>query len=108
PGTALRSGLWLCAGGEFGFVLLAQVGDTHLLAPHQLQIVLAGLVLSLRLAPIIVHFSDRLVMRFVAAEWFARSMQLTTLAAQTLDTAKHVIVCGYGRTGQHLVRFMET
>ncbi|HTH93682.1 MAG TPA: cation:proton antiporter [Rhodocyclaceae bacterium] len=107
PGTALRSGLWLCAGGEFGFVLLAQVGDTHLLAPHQLQIVLAGLVLSLLLAPIIVHFSDRLVMRFVAAEWFARSMQLTTLAAQTLDTTKHVIVCGYGRTGRHIAHFME-
>ncbi|HTJ97076.1 MAG TPA: cation:proton antiporter [Rhodocyclaceae bacterium] len=108
PGTALRTGLWLCAGGEFGFVLMAQISESQLLAPSQLQIVLAGLVLSLLLAPIIVHFSDRLVMRFVAAEWFARSMQLTSLAAHTIDTAKHVIVCGYGRTGQHLVRFMET
>jgi CPA2 family monovalent cation:H+ antiporter-2 len=103
----LRTGLWLCAGGEFGFVLMAQVSESELLAPHQLQIVLAGLVLSLLLAPIIVHFSDRLVMRFVASEWLARSMQLTTLAAQTLDASKHVLVCGYGRTGQHLVRFME-
>lgn len=107
PGTALRTGLWLCAGGEFGFVLLAQITQSQLLPPHQLQIVLAGLVLSLLLAPIIVHFSDRWVMRFVASEWLARSMQLTTLAAQTLDATKHVIVCGYGRTGQHLVRFME-
>jgi CPA2 family monovalent cation:H+ antiporter-2 len=106
-GTALRTGLWLCAGGEFGFVLLAQIRESQLLAPHQLQIVLAGLVLSLLLAPIIVHFSDRLVMRFVASEWLMRSMHLTSLAAQTLDAAKHVIVCGYGRTGQHLVRFME-
>ena len=107
PGTALRTGLWLCAGGEFGFVLMAQVSESQLLEPHQLQIVLAGLVLSLLLAPIIVHFSDRLVMRFVASEWLARSMQLTSLAAQTLEVNKHVIVCGYGRTGQHLVRFME-
>jgi monovalent cation:H+ antiporter-2, CPA2 family len=108
PGTALRTGLWLCAGGEFGFVLMAQLSESQLLAPHELQIVLAGLVLSLLLAPIIVHFSDRLVMRFVASEWLARSMQLTSLAAQTLEAAKHVIVCGYGRTGQHLVRFMES
>ncbi|HWT53806.1 MAG TPA: cation:proton antiporter [Rhodocyclaceae bacterium] len=106
-GTALRTGLWLCAGGEFGFVLMAQLSESELLAPNQLQIVLAGLVLSLLLAPIIVHFSDRIVMRFVAAEWLARSMQLTSLAAQTLEATKHVIVCGYGRTGQHLVRFME-
>lgn len=108
PGTALRTGLWLCAGGEFGFVLLAQIKQSELLAPHQLQIVLAGVVLSLLLAPILVHFSDRIVMRFVASEWLARSMQLTNIAAQTLDAAKHVIVCGYGRTGQHLVRFMES
>ncbi|HEY1181099.1 MAG TPA: monovalent cation:proton antiporter-2 (CPA2) family protein, partial [Rhodocyclaceae bacterium] len=65
-GTALRTGLWLCAGGEFGFVLMAQLSESELLAPNQLQIVLAGLVLSLLLAPIIVHFSDRIVMRFVA------------------------------------------
>ena len=108
PGTALRTGLWLCAGGEFGFVLMAQISEAQLLPAHQLQIVLAGLVLSLLLAPIIVLFSDRLVMRFVAAEWLARSMQLTSLAAHTLDATKHVIVCGYGRTGQHLVRFMES
>lgn len=107
PGTALRSGLWLCAGGEFGFVLMAQISESQLLEAHQLQIVLAGLVLSLLLAPIIVQFSDRLVMRFVASEWLTRSMQLTSLAAQTLEASKHVIVCGYGRTGQHLVRFME-
>ena len=84
-----------------------KLSESELLAPNQLQIVLAGLVLSLLLAPIIVHFSDRIVMRFVAAEWLARSMQLTSLAAQTLEATKHVIVCGYGRTGQHLVRFME-
>lgn len=107
PGTALRTGLWLCAGGEFGFVLLAQIGQSELLPPQYHQIVLAGLVLSLLLAPIIVHFSDRIVMRFVASEWLARSMHLTNLAAQTLEASKHVLVCGYGRTGQHLVRFME-
>ena len=28
PGTALRTGLWLCAGGEFGFVLVAQMEHT--------------------------------------------------------------------------------
>src|ERR1019366_4563643 len=30
PGTALRTGLWLCAGGEFGFVLLAQIRPLNL------------------------------------------------------------------------------
>ncbi len=107
PGTALRSGLWLCAGGEFGFVILARGGDVGLLDAATLQPVLAALVLSLLLAPLIVHFSDRLVFRFVASEWLMRSMQLTQLAAQSLAADKHAILCGYGRTGQHLARFLE-
>ena len=45
--------------------------------------------------------------RFVASEWLLRSMQLTQLAAQSLSSDKHAIICGYGRTGQHLARFLE-
>jgi CPA2 family monovalent cation:H+ antiporter-2 len=64
-------------------------------------------VLSLLTTPLIVHFSDRLVMRFVASEWLLRSMQLTQIAAKSIAADKHAILCGYGRTGQHLARFLE-
>jgi len=107
PGSALRSGLWLCAGGEFGFVLLSEMGPLRLVPPLALQAVLAALVISMLLAPIIVQYSNRIVLRFAASEWLMRSMQLTQLAAQTLNTEKHVVICGYGRSGQHLARFME-
>ncbi|MDO9273584.1 MAG: monovalent cation:proton antiporter-2 (CPA2) family protein [Rugosibacter sp.] len=107
PGTALRSGLWLCAGGEFGFVVLARSDEVGLLMPHQSQPVLAALVLSLLLTPLVVQYADRLVFRFVASEWLMRSMQLTQIAAQSLTSEKHAILCGYGRTGQHLARFLE-
>ena len=108
PGTALRTGLWLCAGGEFGFVLLAQGVETRLLGGATVQIVLAAMVLSLLIAPLVVQFSDRIVMRFVASEWLMRSMQLTQIAARTVAAEKHAILCGYGRTGQHLARFLES
>lgn len=107
PGTALRTGLWLCAGGEFGFVLLAQIRQFNLVAPDILQIVLAAVALSLLLAPLIVHFSDRIVLRFVKSEWLMRSMELTQIATRSMSTEKHAILCGYGRTGQHLTRFLE-
>ncbi|HMX15203.1 MAG TPA: cation:proton antiporter [Rhodocyclaceae bacterium] len=107
PGTSLRAGLWLCAGGEFGFVLLDRAGELGLMKGHLMQVTLAALVLSLILAPLIVHFSDRIVMRFVSSEWLLRSMQLTQLAARSLTAERHAIVCGYGRTGQHLARFLE-
>jgi CPA2 family monovalent cation:H+ antiporter-2 len=50
-----------------------------------LQPVLAAMVLSLLLAPLIVHFSDRLVFRFVASEWLLRSMQLTQTRGAVAD-----------------------
>ena len=106
PGDALRAALWLCAGGEFGFVLLAESRAASLLDPATEQVVLAALVVSMLLAPLIVHFSDKLVMRIVASEWLLRSMELTRIAAQTIATEKHAIVCGFGRSGQHLVRFL--
>jgi CPA2 family monovalent cation:H+ antiporter-2 len=108
PGTALRSGLWLCAAGEFGFVLLARATDTGLIDPERIQPVLAAMVLSMMFAPLVVHYSDRFVLRFVASEWLMRSMQLTQIAARTVATEKHAILCGYGKTGQHLARFLET
>lgn len=103
-GTAIRSGLWLCAGGEFGFVLLGEVGhlpkDVH-------QVVLSALVLSMLTAPFIVHYSERIVLRFVASEWLLRSMQLTQIAAFSMGAEKHAIICGYGRSGQYLARFLS-
>jgi CPA2 family monovalent cation:H+ antiporter-2 len=103
----MRSGLWLCAGGEFGFVLLSDIAQFDLAPPHRwCRSVLAALVLSMLLAPIIVHYSDRLVLRFAASEWLMRSMQLTRLAAQSMSTEKHAVICGFGRSGQYLARFM--
>ncbi len=106
PGGAMRSGLWLCSGGEFGLVLLSLIQKTGVATPAVVQPVLAALVVSLLLAPIIVQYSDRIVLRLVASEWLLRSMQLTKVAAKAMRTEKHVVICGFGRNGQHLARFM--
>ncbi|MBL8502841.1 MAG: cation:proton antiporter [Rhodocyclaceae bacterium] len=107
PGTAMRSGLWLCAGGEFGFVLISHIKDLPLLPGAALQVVTAALVLSMLCAPLIVMHSEKLVMRFCASEWMLRAMELTQIAARSMATDKHAIICGYGRSGQYLARFME-
>ncbi|MCE1239234.1 MAG: monovalent cation:proton antiporter-2 (CPA2) family protein [Azonexaceae bacterium] len=101
-GNAIRSALWLCAGGEFGFVLL----DVINMPRSVTQVALTALVLSMLLAPFIVQYSERLVMRFVASEWLMRSMQLTQIAAQSMASEKHAILCGFGRNGQYLARFL--
>lgn len=107
PGTALRVGLWLCAGGEFGFVLLSQIDRAELAPATTLQIVLAALVLSLLLAPLLAQYADRIVLRLVPSEWLLRSMQLTSIAAQSMFIDRHAILCGYGRNGQYMGRFLD-
>jgi CPA2 family monovalent cation:H+ antiporter-2 len=103
PGNAIRAGLWLCAGGEFGFVLLGEI--VHL--PREIQqVALTVLVLSMLIAPFIAQYSERIVVRFVASEWMIRSMQLTRIAAQSMGSEKHAIICGFGRNGQYLARFL--
>ena len=105
-GDRLRAALWLCAGGEFGFVLITESRRVGALPDVPMQIVLAALVISLFLAPLIVQYSEKIVLRLVSSEWMMQSMQLTRIVSQTMGNASHAVICGFGRSGQHLSRFL--
>lgn len=104
---AIRTGMNLAQGGEFGFVLLAQAGSSGLIENAVLQPILAAVVLSMFLAPFIIEYSEPMTQRLYTAEWLQRSMQITSIAAQTIAEQNHVIICGYGRSGQNLSRILE-
>ena len=108
PGVALRTGLYLAQAGEFGFVLLTLGADSGLVAPRWMSPVLASMVLSMLATPFIVMYSDRIVMRLSASDWLLQSVQLTTIAKRSIRAEKHVIICGYGRSGQNLARMLDT
>jgi CPA2 family monovalent cation:H+ antiporter-2 len=105
--TALRSALALAPAGEFGFVLLSLAGREGALDPVTLQVVLSCALLSMALTPLLLAKSERIVLYFVESEWTQRAMALHQLAVKTMATQGHVIVCGYGRSGQSLARFLE-
>jgi CPA2 family monovalent cation:H+ antiporter-2 len=105
-GNAIRVGLGLAQAGEFGFVLLAQAGVLSFIDDGFMQAILAAMLMSMLAAPALIQASDRIVLRFTGSEWMLRSMELTKIAAQSLATEKHVIVCGYGHIGQHLARLL--
>ncbi|MBL0142715.1 MAG: cation:proton antiporter [Betaproteobacteria bacterium] len=105
--TALRCALALAPAGEFGFVLLSLAGREGAMAPATLQVVLAGALLSMLVTPVLLAHSERIVLYFVESEWTQRAMALHQLAVKTMATQGHVIVCGYGRSGQALARFLE-
>ncbi len=105
-GVALRTGLYLAQAGEFGFVLLTLSRREGLLAPELFNPILAAMVLSMLATPFIIMASDRIVMRLVASEWLQQSLQMTQIASQSIDAHGHVLICGYGRSGQAIARVL--
>jgi CPA2 family monovalent cation:H+ antiporter-2 len=107
PGVALRAGLYLAQAGEFGFVLLGLERERHLLPPDLEGPVLASMVLSMLATPLIFHYSNRIVMRLSANDWLLQSVAMTTIARRAINAEGHVIICGFGRSGQNLARLLE-
>ena len=106
-GVSLRTGLYLAQAGEFGFVLLTLAQANSLVPPALLNPILASMVLSMLATPFIIMFSNRIVMKLVSSEWLQQSLQMTNIARQSINSNKHVIICGYGRCGQNLARILE-
>ncbi len=101
-GTALRTGLYLAQAGEFGFVLLTLGAQSQLIEPQWISPVLASMVLSMLATPFLIAHSDRIVMRLSANDWLMQSVAMTTIAKRAINTEAHVIIAGYGRSGQNL------
>ncbi len=107
PGVALRTGLYLAQAGEFGFVLLTLGAQQNLIAAQWVSPVLASMVLSMLATPILVMYSNRIVMKLSSSDWLMQSVQLTSIAKKSIKTEAHVIICGYGRSGQNLARLLD-
>lgn len=108
PGVALRTGLYLAQAGEFGFVLLTLGAENGLVAPHWQSPILASMVLSMLATPFVVMASNHIVMKLSSSDWLLQSVQLTTIAKKAIRAERHVIICGYGRSGQNLARMLDT
>ncbi|MGE8374036.1 MAG: cation:proton antiporter, partial [Diaphorobacter nitroreducens] len=106
-GVSLRTALYVAQAGEFSFVLLSLMQVHGLLQPALMNPVLAAMVLSMLATPFLIQYSNRIVMKLVASDWLQQSLQVTTIARQAINTSGHVLICGYGRSGQNLARMLE-
>jgi CPA2 family monovalent cation:H+ antiporter-2 len=107
-GISLRTGLYLAQAGEFGFVLLTLGNQNNLIPPDWLNPVLASMVLSMMVTPFIIMRANQWVMKWSATDWLQQSLEMTQLAQKSINTEKHIIICGYGRCGQNLAKLLRT
>lgn len=105
-GVALRTGLTLAQAGEFSFVLLAMGAENGLLDAHHKQILLAAMLLTMMFAPLLILNNGRLARLMAPSYKRNRAQQAGEIASASRSLSGHAIICGYGRSGQNLARFL--
>jgi len=105
--TAVKTGIWLAQAGEFAFVLLVLAMQGKLLNEASMQPMLAAMLLSILASPFLIRQAANIALRVSGHEWMQRSLQLQLIATRSIAQEKHVILCGYGRSGQSLAHVLE-
>jgi len=106
-GVALRTGLVLAQGGEFGFAMLA-ITAPSIMTDYQRQIVLAVVIFSMVLTPFLVKFNGLLAKRIVPSYRKDRQKQTETIDQFASTMTGHVVICGFGRVGQNIARLLQS
>ncbi len=106
--VALRTGLVLAHGGEFGFAILSMALAGGMLPAEQGQIILTALLMSMGMAPLLIRYNGRLVWKVIPSK---ATLSQQVIKEQIEDSCRglsgHVIICGFGRVGQNIARFLE-
>jgi len=105
---ALRTGIVVCMGGEFGFALLTLLLKGHMIEPELVQALLTTIALSMFVGPFLVRYNSRIADFVLRRPTGTPSeIALETAATRELARREHVIICGFGRVGQNLARVLE-
>lgn len=102
--VAMRIALMLSQGGEFGFVLFGAANALHVIDQNTFVIAIGVISVSMVLTPLLVKLSDRLAVRMSDA---APAPDVETMKKAVESAKGHVIVAGYGRTGQIICSLLE-
>ncbi|WP_417581968.1 cation:proton antiporter [Nitrincola sp.] len=105
--TAFRSAMLLAVGGEFGFALLAIGLEAQAIDSHSAQIVLGSVLLSMIIAPFLIYFNHPISAWLFQRLFPPHSTVVENESLLPVIEHSHVIICGYGRTGQVIGRFLE-
>ena len=106
-GVAVRTGLILAQAGEFSFVILALGLEHGLISGVALQITLAASLLSMLIAPLFIQYNGRIARRLVKSYMRNSGQMVQDIESVGQHLHDHVVVCGYGRSGQYLGRFLR-
>ena len=105
---AVRTGLTLAVGGEFGVALLTLLLQNEAIDPAIAQPLLVAVVLGMVLAPVILANNKRVARLLLGERGPPKTaIEREDAATQAVAKREHVILCGFGRVGQNVARVLE-
>ncbi|MGB0937101.1 MAG: monovalent cation:proton antiporter-2 (CPA2) family protein [Colwellia sp.] len=102
---AWASGIMLAQMGEFGFVLIALANQSDILPENVSAMLLGAGVISMAITPYMVEHA-RSWGSFLSQKKSEEHQDLETLPSNE-KLSDHVIICGFGRVGQTVSRFLK-
>ncbi|HNJ75629.1 MAG TPA: monovalent cation:proton antiporter-2 (CPA2) family protein [Azospira sp.] len=106
--VCLRTAAQLAQAGEFGLVLI-QLGFTlKLIGQDVFQLTLSAMLISMFVAPFLIEWATRFSGQMVRGDWSHKAKTLHDIAVGAFSMENHVIVCGYGRTGERVAQFLSS
>lgn len=106
-GVAIRTAVILAQAGEFSFVILALGAEHNLISGAALQSVLAAALLSMVIAPFLIQINGKIARKLVGSYTRNSSNIVEKIEESSKHLQDHVVICGYGRSGQYLGRFLR-
>jgi CPA2 family monovalent cation:H+ antiporter-2 len=106
-GVAIRNGVVLGHAGEFGFALISLAFGLKVLGEETTQIALAVAVISMAISPLLIRFNGQIARKFSGSYKQEREQEAEKIEQMTQRLTDHAIICGFGRVGQNVARFLE-
>ncbi len=108
--NAFRAGLSLSQGGEFGFALLTLAMSYQLVSSQLNSVITSTIILSMVCTPLLITAGRKLSHYLTSKDSSATPDPFTlthSLQQETRELDNHVVICGYGRVGQVITRFLK-
>ncbi|SIS79985.1 monovalent cation:proton antiporter family protein [Neptunomonas antarctica] len=108
--NAFRAGMCLSQGGEFGFALLTLAMSYQLVSSQLNAVITSTIIFSMICTPLLITLGRKLSPYLSADQPVPTYHPFTsthTLQLETSELNNHVVICGYGRVGQIITRFLK-
>lgn len=107
PDAALRTAAQLAQAGELGLVLIELGHQLGLINVDAFQLTLSAMLLSMFIAPFLIELVARYAGQISSGDWAHKAKSIHDISTKSFGLEGHVIICGYGRTGERIGEFLH-